>query len=72
MSPDEDLLSAIDSMASTRQATGNAIGFYLDEWDRRQSAKLNRLLVRLTWGIAGLTAAVLIVAVVTLVVALRG
>jgi hypothetical protein len=50
---------------------GNVIGYYLDEQERRQTRRLNHLLVRLTWWIAVLTFAVLVVAVVTLVVALR-
>jgi hypothetical protein len=70
MMPDDDL-RAIDEMASTSQARKGAIGYYLDEWDRRQTSRLNRLLARLTWWIAALTLLVLAVAVITLVVALQ-
>jgi hypothetical protein len=60
MMPDKDLLNAIDRMAATRQATGDAIGYYLDEHDRRQQRKLNQRVVRLTRWVVILTIAVLI------------
>ena len=56
MMPDEDLYAAIDRMASSSQARGGVIGYYIAEADRRDRRKLERTMVRLTWVIAVLTA----------------
>jgi type IV secretory pathway component VirB8 len=65
--PDEDLQAAIDRMASSSQARGNAIGYYIAEWDRRMQRRLNRTLLRLTWVIALLTVLLAMLAVIELI-----
>jgi hypothetical protein len=72
MMPDHDLLTTIDELASTRQAQGDAIGYYLDELDRRERRKQNRLMVRLTWAVVVLTFLVLVLAALSVVIAVRG
>lgn len=56
MMPEEDLRAAIDRMASSSQARSDAIGYYLDELDRRVQHRLNATMldlnrtgVRLSW-----------------------
>ncbi len=60
MMPDDDLIKTIDGMASSSQATKDAIGYYLDELDRREQRKMNRTMVRLTRLVAALTLLVLV------------
>lgn len=60
MMPDDDLFNAIDGMASSSQARKDAIGYYLDELDRREQRKLNRSMLRLTRVVAVLTALVFV------------
>jgi hypothetical protein len=53
--PDEDLMNAIDELACRRHDAQGPIGYYLAELGRREQARTNRLMVRLTWLIAALT-----------------
>lgn len=50
---EEDLIESYDQLART---TAVGISFYQDELHRRQLERQNRLMIRLTWVIAALTA----------------
>ena len=72
MMPDEDLERAIDAMASTSKARGDAIGYYIAEFDRRNQRKLNERLVELTQRLTALTWVIAVLAVVSTVAVIVG
>lgn len=65
MMPDDDLLNAVDRMASSSQARQDVIGYYLEELDRREQRKLNQSMLRLSKFVAALTVVVLVLTAVT-------
>jgi len=65
MMPDDDLVNAIDRMASSSEARQDKIGYYLDELDRREQRKLNRSMRRLSRFVAALTVVVLVLSVLS-------
>jgi hypothetical protein len=66
MMPNDDLI------ATSGQAQGPAIGYYLEEWDRRQAARLNRTIATLTWVLVALTGVVVVFTVVSTIAILSG
>jgi hypothetical protein len=70
--PDEDLERAIDRMASTSQARGDAIGYYIAEFDRRNQRKLNERLVEMTQRLTTLTWVMAVLAAVSTAAVIMG
>jgi CHASE3 domain sensor protein len=74
--PDQDLERIIDKLAASSRARTVEITYYMAEYDRRQTRRLNeavaesnRSMVRLTRAIVALTAVVMVLTAVTVVLA---
>jgi hypothetical protein len=63
--PDEELIRAHDALA---QNTYVGVSYYLDELARRESARQQATMIKLTYAIAAMTLVVTIATIVNLVV----
>jgi hypothetical protein len=64
-SSDEELIRAHDRLA---KSTSIGVNYYLDELARRENARQQATMIRLTWAIAAMTLVVTIATIVNLVV----